>query len=420
MKLRLTDTFITRRKLEKGEQIDVFDIGQPGLILRMSYGGARTFRVRCRDEDSGKFRTHKIGRWDPETFSVENARAAARRFDPSQTKTSRSSNAGLSDEQAWWLNATFSDVAEKYIAEVVAHFRTRKETERCIRVYALPAIGACRFLDVKKSDVAALRRTMGQKNGLRQAEIVFAMIRSIMMWVEDEDVLDEYQSPLRYRPKKRGNRKRQAGGRDRVLDDDELRMVWTASTEMGGLYGALVRLLILTAQRRQCLATAKWSEISDGVWHVRDEANAKGTGQVLTLPPLALSILGEIPRIKGNPYVFGVVHKEQHKAFNSFSQRNDELKALLPRPIPRWTLHDLRRTARTRMEDIGIDMQTGEVVLGHALPGVKRTYIRSQFKEKRADALLRLSQHIAEVVGLTPTPVADSSNVVPLARARRA
>jgi hypothetical protein len=53
------------------------------------------------------------------------------------------------------------------------------------------------------------------------------------------------------------------------------------------------------------------------------------------------------------------------------------------------------------MEDIGIDMQTGEVVIGHALPGVKRTYIRSTFKVKKADALLRLSQHIAEVVGFT-------------------
>jgi hypothetical protein len=50
------------------------------------------------------------------------------------------------------------------------------------------------------------------------------------------------------------------------------------------------------------------------------------------------------------------------------------------------------------MEDIGVDMQTGEVVLGHALPGVKRTYIRSKFEEKRADALLRLSAHIAEIV----------------------
>ena len=65
-------------------------------------------------------------------------------------------------------------------------------------------------------------------------------------------------------------------------------------------------------------------------------------------------------------------------------------------------------------------MQTGEVGMGHALPGVKRTYIRSQFEQKRADALLRLSQHIADV-GLSADQVAPARllNVVSLERVRR-
>jgi hypothetical protein len=68
-------------------------------------------------------------------------------------------------------------------------------------------------------------------------------------------------------------------------------------------------------------------------------------------------------------------------------------------------------------------MQTGEVVLGHALPGVKRTYIRSTLKQKRADVLLRLAQHIAKVVGLPTdrgTSPKGASNVVALDQARRA
>jgi integrase len=288
----------------------------------------------------------------------------------------------------------------------------------------IPALGKKVFVTLKKSDAGLLRRNMRRANGVRQADIVFALIRSVMMWIEDEEILDNYESPLRYRPKRRGKNKRRGGGRERVLDDDELRMVWHAATQMGGLYGGLVRLLLLTAQRRQCLTTAKWSEVIGDTWYIRDEGDdAKGTGQVLRLPPLALQILKSLPRIKGNPFVFGVEDKGEHKPFNSFSQRKLELQELLPRPIPRWTLHDLRRTARTRLEDIGVDMQTGEVVIGHALPGVKRTYIRSNFKEKRADALLRLSQHIAGVVGLPTdrgTSPKGASNVVALDRARRA
>jgi integrase len=426
-RVRLTDTWIDRRKVENGRQEDWFDTGQPGLILRISYGGARTFRTRYKT-DSGKTHTFKLGRWHPKTFNVAMAREAARKFDYAKVKPKGVSTDGLTDDQKWWATATFKEVAEKYLAEVVANFRSRKETERCLRVYAIPALGDKIFTEIKKSEVSLLRRKMRSQNGPRQADVVFALVRSVMMWVEDDDVLDDYASPLRYRPKKRGRNRQLAGGRDRVLDDDELRMIWAAASQMGQ-FGGLIKLLLLTAQRRQCLATARWSEIKDGTWYIRKEpGEAKGTAEILKLPPLALEILNGLPRIKDNPYVFGVVHKGEHKPFNSFSQRGDELKALLPREIPRWTLHDLRRTARTRMEDIGIDMQTGEVVLGHALPGVKRTYIRSTFKDKKADALLRLSEHIASIVnapspGDKTAPAASTpslpENVVPIAHARR-
>jgi integrase len=420
-KHRFSDTWIERHKLTLPQE-DWFDTLRAELILRMSYGGAKTFRVRYKI--NGKSRTHKLGRWDPHKFNVEVARKAAQKFDPDQHIKSKPGTAGLSEDQDWWLTATFEDVIKKYVAEVVANFRTRKETERCLIRYVIPALGKKTFVELKKSDAGVLRRNMRRANGPRQADIVFALIRSVMMWVEDEEILDNYESPLRYRPKRRGKNKRRGGGRERVLDDEELKLVWQAAAKLGGQYGGLVRLLLLTAQRRQCLATAKWTEIVGDTWYIREEpGEAKGTGQVLQLPPLALEILKTLPRIKGNPWVFGVDDDGEHKPFNSFSQRKVELQELLPRPISRWTLHDLRRTARTRMEDIGIDMQTGEVVLGHALPGVKRTYIRSQFKEKRADALLRLSQHIAGVVGVPPDrgkSPKSGTNVVALDQARRA
>lgn len=417
---RLSDTWISRYKPTLPQE-DWFDISCTDLVLRISYGGARTFRVRYRDDD-GKTRYHSIGRWDSAKFNVDAARLRAKKFDPATEGKRRRKD--LPEDQAWWLSATFEQVIEKYIAEVVTSFRTASETARCYRRYVVPTLGQKTFVDLKKIDAGLLRRTMRTENGPRQADIIFALIRSICFWVEDEEVIDGYESPLRYRPKRRGKNRRKSGGRERVLDDDELRMVWQAASRMGGLYGGLVRLLLLTAQRRQCLATAQWSEIVEGVWYIREEdGEAKGTGQVLRLPPLALQILNELPRIDGCDFIFGVEHNSEFKPLNSFSQRRDELAELLPRPIPRWTLHDLRRTARTRMEDIGIDMQTGEVVLGHALPGVKRTYIRSSFAEKRADALLRLSEHIAQVVGLPldqGTPSAPiPTNVVPLKRAKR-
>jgi integrase len=422
-KHRFSDTWIARYKPTLPQE-DWFDLALPDLVLRMSYGGARTFRVRYRDSD-GKSRTHKLGRWDAELFNVKAAREAARDFEPASTEeheTSTDAKTEAEKEKEWWLRATVAEVIKRYIDEVVVNFRTRYETERCFNRYIIPALGQKIFIGLKKSDAGHMRRSMRRTNGARMADIVFALLRSVMMWLDDEEILDDYQSPLRYRPKRRGKNRQRNGGRERVLDDDELRMVWHAATQMGGLYGGLVRLLLLTGQRRTCLVTAKWSEIIGDTWYIREEeGEAKGTGQVLRLPALALDILKGLPRIKGNPYVFGVEHNGEHKPLNSFSQRKGELEELMPHKIRPWTLHDLRRTARTRLEDIGVDDQTGEVVLGHALPGVKRTYIRSNFKEKRADALLRLSQHITHVVGLPPdqgTPP-KASNVVPLAARRK-
>ncbi|MCA6106117.1 tyrosine-type recombinase/integrase [Bradyrhizobium cenepequi] len=418
-KQRFSDTWIARHK-QTLPQEDWFDTGFPDLILRMSYGGARTFRVRYGNKGEKK-RTYKLGRWDPKEFSVEAARKAAKLFKPAEPEPG--SNEPKSDEEAWWHTATMEQVIERYIKEVVSTFRTKDEVTRCYRRYVIPKLGKKRFLDLKKSDAAGLRLSMRTEHGNRQADIVFGLVRTLLFWVEDEGLCEGYESSIRYQSKRRGKKKRT---RDyRVLDDDELRMVWRAAEQMGGLYGGLVRLLLLTAQRRQCLATARWDEIMGGTWHIREEEGAKGTGQILRLPPLALKILESLPRIKGNPYVFGIEHNGEHKPFNSFSQRKAELEALLPRPFKdKWTLHDLRRTARTRMEDIGVDMQVGEVTIGHALPGVKRIYIRSKFKEKRADALLRLSEHIAEIVGLSPdrgTPSGPApSNVVSLTRSRRA
>ncbi|MEY9731734.1 tyrosine-type recombinase/integrase [Bradyrhizobium yuanmingense] len=419
---RLSDTWISRYRPTLPQE-DWFDVSCTDLVLRISYGGTRTFRARFRDEN-GKTRYHSIGRWDPHKFNVDAARKAAKAFDPQMELKGRRSDKGLAEDQAWWLTATFEQVIEKYIAEVVTGFRTANETSRVYRRYVVPVLGKKLFLDLKQSDAAQLRVTMRKENGHRQADIVFGLIRTLLFWVEDEGLIDDYASPIRYQSKRRGKKKK-GGGRERVLDDDELKLVWNAAALMGGLYGGLVQLLLLTAQRRQCLATAKWSEIEGDTWHIRDEGpSAKGTGEVLRLPPLALQILNSLPRIKDNPYVFGVVDDGEHKPFNSFSQRKDELLALLPRQLPRWTLHDLRRTARTRMEDIGIEETTGEVTIGHALPGVKRIYIRSKFKEKRADALLRLSQHIADVVGLGLPPDQGTpsgpvpSNVIPLARAK--
>jgi integrase len=182
-------------------------------------------------------------------------------------------------------------------------------------------------------------------------------------------------------------------------------------------------MLLLTAQRREKVTTMRHDDVVDGVWTIRAEEREKGTPGALKLPQVALDILAGQPRIASNPYIFaGSLRGRRPKqdtpkdklptgpaSFNSFSQRKAELEAKLA-DMPHWTLHDLRRTARSLMAEAGVPENVAERVLGHALPGVRGVYNRYDYADEKADALQRLAAKIETIVN------PPSGNVVPFAR----
>jgi integrase len=178
-----------------------------------------------------------------------------------------------------------------------------------------------------------------------------------------------------------------------------------------GSFGGLVRMLLLTAQREAKVATMCWADIGDdGVWTIPSEPREKGNAGQIKLPKLALDIIAAQPVIDDNPFVFPATKGKgnDNGAFNSFSQRKAELDALLPK-MEGWTLHDLRRTARSLMAKAGVPREHAERVLGHVIPGVEGVYDRYPYFKEKADAL----QQLADLVGLILNPP-DKSNVVSL------
>jgi integrase len=144
----------------------------------------------------------------------------------------------------------------------------------------------------------------------------------------------------------------------------------------------------------------------------------------LKLPQAALDIIAAQPCIARNPYSFaGNLRGRRPKkdtpkkdlptgpaAFNSFGQRKAELDAKLA-DMPHWTLHDLRRTARSLMAEAGVSENVAERVLGHALPGVRGVYNRYDYADEKADALQRLAAKIETIVNPP-----SGNNVVTFAR----
>src|SRR5207253_9697810 len=124
---------------------------------------------------------------------------------------------------------------------------------------------------------------------------------------------DYYISPI-VRGMRR-NKKRKA--RSRILNRDELRAVWKAADD-SGTFGAILQCCLLTAQRRDKVASMKWNDIAEGVWTIATADREKGTAGKLALPKLALDIIEEQPRIVSNPYVFA---SGANKHFNAWAQR---------------------------------------------------------------------------------------------------
>jgi integrase len=177
---------------------------------------------------------------------------------------------------------------------------------------------------------------------------------------------------------------------------------------MGGNFGGIVRLALLTAQRRAKVAEMRWAEVSeDGAWMIPLEPREKENAGKLLLPDMALSIIRAQPHMGDSPYVFTA--RRTNRAFSGFGEGKLALDKLLPADIPDWTLHDLRRTARSLMSRAGVDADIAERTLGHAIGGIRGTYDRFAYTDEKAGALARLSRLISDIVEL------PSDKVVPMA-----
>jgi integrase len=184
--------------------------------------------------------------------------------------------------------------------------------------------------------------------------------------------------------------------RDRVLSRDELAEVWHAAT---GTFGDIIRLLILTGQRRNEIGFLRWSEVD---WERKmialpPERTKNKLRHELPLAPQALVILQE--RQRQGDHVF--------RKFNWYRGKlalDAKLKGVAP-----WVLHDLRRSCATGMAELGVQPHIIEAVLNHVSghkAGVAGIYNRAKYADEMRSALQRWADHVeALLVGPRKQPV---------------
>src|SRR6516165_1140649 len=285
---------------------------------------------------------------------------------------------------------SFQEVAKDWLKRHVEAkgLLSSKRVRGYLDNHILPAWGGRVFTSIGRSDVTKLLDNVEDNSGPVAADKTLAIVSSIVNWYAARN--DNYNTPI-VRGMRRSSSKERA--RTRILSDDEIRLIWSKAE---GTFGDMVKLSLLTAQRRDKVASMQWDDVSvDGTWSVKNGVKReKGTGGELVLPPMALDIIRSRPRLVSNPYIFpgpGMLH------FKSYDRQKHKLDQATG-PLPHWQLHDLRRTARSLMSRIGIKREVAENLLGHVQPGIIGVYDQHKYVEEKAQALRMLAGLIANIL----------------------
>jgi integrase len=274
---------------------------------------------------------------------------------------------------------SFQAVSNEWFKRHVDALVSAKAIRGYFERHFLPEWAGREFESIRRGDVAKMLDSIEDKSGASSADHALAHLSGLFGWYALRN--ENYASPII-----RGMRRILHKGRERILSDDEIRELWKAT----GNIGDLTKLLLLTAQRRDKVASMRWEDIRKGTWHIPNGDRSKGTGGDLVLPGMALDIINARPRYASSPYVFTA---RGDSYWQRFSGQLDEVCIK-----EHWTLHDLRRTARSLMSRAGVRPDIAERVMGHAIGGVEGIYDRHRYTEEKGEALRKLAELIRTIV----------------------
>jgi integrase len=364
-----------------------------GLYFVVQPSGARSWAVRYRHE--GRSRKHTIGSYpaidlsNARTLGGKALRVAAEGRDPShERQLARSVHPD-----------SIAQIADQFIARYAKQNnreRTWRETERILRRDVLPRWKGKLIREITRRDILKLLDDTIDRGAPVIANRILAAVRKMFAWAVDRDIIS--LSPCAGIKAPTAER-----SRDRVLTDNELRLVWLASDKIGWPFGPIVKLLILTAQRRDEVVGMRWAELrlDERLWTLPRERVKNNRVHEVPLSDQAIQIIKALPVITG-PLVFSTTGKSP---FSGFSKAKRRLDAVIAEPLPHWQLHDLRRTVATGMARLGVVLPVVEKILNHSsgsFSGVAGVYQRHDYRDEKGKALDAWARSVQDLIGDPP------------------
>lgn len=405
---------ITKRAVDalkpgaNGAEAVLWDSEVKGFGVRVQRGGSKSYIVHYRI-GSGRgapLRKLTIGKhgapWTP-----EKARGEAKRLlgmvesgaDPAADKIAR--------REA----PTISDLAERFLAEHAEAKRkisTATEYRRLLHRIVLPVLGKRKVVDVTRHDVGKLHHSL--RDGPYQANRVLAVLSKMFNLAERWGLRPDGSNPCRH-VEKFSERKR-----ERMLSPAELARLGDAlaSYEGSPFAVAAIKLLVFTGARLGEVLGLQWAWIDFERAEVR-LPDSKSGAKTLHLPPPALAVLAELPRLDGNPHV--IVGQKAGAAMVNLEKPWRAIRAV--GGLKDVRLHDLRHAFASVAASSGMGLPIIGKMLGHTQAATTHRYAHLASDPVKAAAAAVAGKIAAAMDGGSGEGDRGSATVLPLEPAHR-
>lgn len=406
---------------KRAQRYEVADSKQPGLRLVVQPSGVKSWAFRYERSD-GKTQRVVLGRAaGPGALTLAQARIAANDAnrqrttggDPADAKrterAAQTARINAAEQEARRKDDTVEKVLARYYTDHVIGLKSGAEVKRVLN-RELKGWAKRRVDEIQRRDAIKLLDTVKVRAPV-QSNRLRAYGSHFFGWCVSKELASI--NPFD------GTMAAKEVSRDRVLTDEELRLLLRAIDRLDWPRKQFVHLLLLSAQRLTEVKELDWRELdltSDApMWTLPRSRSKNGRAHTVPLAPTAVSLVAGMDRLADSTRVFAPFSESHAKACLDTAMlhiaredavaRGESPESVLLAP---WGFHDLRRTAATTMARLRVDVVTVERVLGHTMRGVMAVYQRHSFDDEKRRALAAWAGFLD---GLTS---ARESNVVPI------
>lgn len=439
---KLTNIVIRNLKPTANRQ-EIPDADMPGLYLIVQRTGTKSWAFRYHGKD-GKAKKLTLGAFteDPkdDAFTIGEAHKAAIAF-KEKLREGVDPHAEAILAKQGEDEGSFEYVAADFVKRHIQAKNkpsTQYEHTRLLNSEIIPAWNGKKIRDITLRDFDKLIQAKIDKGHGTTSNRVHALVSTLFNWAKKKGYVDtNVVAGIKKEAKETS--------RDRFLDQNELRLCWLAADRIGYPFGDVVKLLILTGQRRDEVARMSWPEIEfngnvanfHGPIFTIPEPRAKnGTKALIPLVPTVVKIIKAAPKLapgqgKAPVWVFTHDGKLPVRGYTKNKAKLDKtILAIMKEEaiargqdpetvtaLPRWTLHDLRRTFSTLgAEDLDIQQDIIDSIQNHKKKGMTEVYNKAQFLRKKEITLQRWAEYVAIVArGGKVKLVYDAPRVVEIA-----